>query len=314
MRLWDWLRNFFHEGQHLHTSRSVPSAQPVALVLFLAQPRILSAQHLANFASQALGERFSSSDDENCDHSVAGELPTFILKQGERAFMVSCFGTPYMDHPDKAARAINELRLRKVVREHSAWLSVDLLGTCAPEERSEVYRTIGKLIAALADDDCLAVFAPATSQLIVFNSEMREQLRGRDPLDLFDQTRHPPVVPVSSDDPRLKAAVAKARRRWPAFVRAFEQREPEQSFSVKARMGQGDCIEFMWLSVTGLENGIIYGRLDNDPIELTSLRCGDRVRVRVNDLNDWLFTDGEVMQGGFTIEVLRRIQEELQRD
>jgi uncharacterized protein YegJ (DUF2314 family) len=170
------------------------------------------------------------------------------------------------------------------------------------------------LIAALADDDCLAVFAPATSQLIVFESEMREQLCGSDPLDLFDQTRHPPVVPVSSDDPRLMAAVAKARRRWSTFVSAFEQREPEQSFSVKARIGDGDSFEFMWLTVTGLENGIIYGRLDNDPIELTTIRCGDRVRVRVNDLNDWLFSDGEVMRGGFTIDVLRKIQEELRRE
>src|SRR5262249_17244391 len=155
-----------------------------------------------------------------------------------------------------------ELRLRKAVRDHSAWLSVDLLGECSEDQLPDVYRTIGKLAAALTDDDCLALFAPATSQLVVFDPPMRDQLRGDDPLVLFDLPPPRPVVPVSGDDPRLKAAVAKARRRWTQFVTAFEERRPDQTFSVKARIGDPDCYEFMWLTVTGLENGIIYGRLD----------------------------------------------------
>jgi uncharacterized protein YegJ (DUF2314 family) len=67
----------------------------------------------------------------------------------------------------------------------------------------------------------------------------------------------------------------------------------------------------MWITVSGIENGWIYGRLDNDPIELRTLRCGDRVRVRIADINDWLIIDGQSVIGGFTIEVLRQIQSEL---
>jgi uncharacterized protein YegJ (DUF2314 family) len=119
-------------------------------------------------------------------------------------------------------------------------------------------------------------------------------------------------VPVSGDDPRLKAAVSRARRSWSEFVSAFEERQPEQHFAVKSRIGDEETFEFMWLTVTGLENGYIYGRLDNDPIELTSIRCGDRVRVPLKDLNDWLYTSGEQMIGGYTIEVLRKIQQEMQ--
>jgi uncharacterized protein YegJ (DUF2314 family) len=314
MRLWDWLKEFFDDRQAAPIGRGTRSEQGVALVLLLNEPRVLDAGLLADLASEALGEHFSAGEEEANERFVAGELPSFVLKHGERVFLVNCFARPYLDDPEEAARAISELRLRKAVREHSAWLSVDLLGDCAPEQRPEAYCNIGKLIAALADEDCLAIFAPATSQLIVYDAEMRQQLCSRDPLDLFEQSAHPPVVPVSGNDPRLKAAVAKARRRWPAFVHAFEERQPEQSFSVKARIGDDDCFEFMWLTVTGLENGIIYGQLDNDPIELTSIRCGDRVRVRVKDLNDWLFTDGEEMHGGYTIEVLRKIQEELQQE
>jgi uncharacterized protein YegJ (DUF2314 family) len=142
---------------------------------------------------------------------------------------------------------------------------------------------------------------------------MRERLCGEQPLELFDSSPHPPVVPVSGNDPRLQAAVAQARRTWPEFVAAFEERRAEQHFAVKARLGSEDTYEFMWLTVTGLENGYIYGRLDNDPVELTSISCGDRVRVPLKDLNDWLYTDGDEMKGGRTIEVLRKIQQEMQK-
>ena len=160
------------------------------------------------------------------------------MKYGDHFFLVNSFPRPYMDDPDEAAGEIGELRLRKAVRDHEAWVSVDLLGECAESELPAVYGTLGKLAAELIDDDCLALFAPATGPLVVYDAEMLDALRGGKPLDLFESPPHPPVVPVNSDDPRLKTAVAKARRRW-QFVAAFEQ-QPERSFSAKARIGGGD--------------------------------------------------------------------------
>jgi uncharacterized protein YegJ (DUF2314 family) len=311
MGLWSWLKTLFANRHTLPGARRGGQRERlVALVLLVRDPRPLNAARLAYLAGEAFGDTFTDSGD----HSVAGEPPSFVLKHDDRFFMVNCFDQPYMEDPEEAADAITELRLRKAVRDHSAWLSVDLLGECSDNELRDVYRAIGKLTAALTDDDTLALFSPGTSQLVVFDPPMRDQLRGDDPLALFDLPPHPPVVPVSGDDPRLKAAVAKARRRWQQFVTAFEERRPDQTFSVKARIGDSDCYEFMWLTVTGLENGIIYGRLDNDPVELTTIRCGDRVRVPVKELNDWLYTDGDDMHGGFSIEVLRKIQEEMQQE
>jgi uncharacterized protein YegJ (DUF2314 family) len=283
----------------------------IALVLFLAEPRDLDADFIARRATYALGERVSAGEPDGTDHFVAGEEPSFVLKYRDYFFLINSFSRPYMDDPETSSSAIGELRLRKAVREHTAWLSVDLLGEVRRAELPKIYRVIGKLVAALADEECLAVFAPATGQLNLYDAESAQILRGDKPLELFDVANHPPVVPVSGDDPRLKAAVSKARKRWQEFVSAFEERRSEQNFSVKARIGDDEVAEFMWLSVTGLENGWVYGRLDNDPIELTSIRCGDRVRIHIDDLNDWLYTDGDQVRGGFTIEVLRKIQEEL---
>lgn len=312
MGLWSWLKSVVVARSPERCERR--DKPLVALVLFLNQARMLNSADLARTASQIYGEPITSDNADATDNFIAGAEPSFIFKHGEHFFLINSFDRPYMDDPDSAAESIGELRLRKAIREHGAWISVDLLGDCSPNDLPAVYRTIGLLAAELADDDCVAIFAPATGQISVFDEETRERLRSRDPLAVFAQSSHPPVVPVSGDDPRLRTAVAKARKRWPEFVKHFEERQPEQTFSVKARIGDDEAAEFMWISVTGLENGWIYGRLDNDPIELTSIRCGDRVRVRVADLNDWLYTDGDQMVGGFTIEVLRRIQEELRNN
>lgn len=309
MGLWAWLRRLLASPTSDRPDTR-PDGPPIAFVLLLRQPRDLDADELAQIASAAFDEPISA-DPDATDRFIAGSEPSFVLKLGERFFLINVFPRPYMDDRETAARSVGELRLRKAVREHEAWLSVDLLGDCTERDLPAVYRVIGKLTAALADDDCLAIYAPATGQLNAFDEDVVRQLRGDRPLALFESPTHPPVVPVSGDDPRLRAAVTKARRRWDEFVSAFEERRPDQTFSVKARIGDEETSEFMWVSVTGLENGWIYGRLDNDPVELTHIRCGDRVRVAVKELNDWLYTDGERMAGGFTIEVLRKIQEEM---
>jgi uncharacterized protein YegJ (DUF2314 family) len=313
MGLWNWLQKLFRNSP---TRRHVRSEEkPLnALVLFLTEPRRIDSTTIAEIATDTLGTQFRDDDSGDQENFVTGASPSFVVKHGEAYFLINVFPRPYMDNPEVAANNIPELRLRKVIKEHTAWLSVDLLGEFRERDLPHHYRIIGKLIAALADDDCLAIFAPATGQIAVFDSETCEKLQGKNPLDVFSSSGHPPVVPVSGDDPRLKAAVSRARRTWSQFESAFEERRADQNFAVKARIGNDDDFEFMWLTVTGIENGIIYGKLDNDPVELTSVRCGDRVRVPVRELNDWLYTDGEHMQGGFTIEVLRKIQDEMQNE
>ncbi len=220
MGLWSWLAGML--GATDRPSRVEDRAEKerlIALVLLLRRPRELDTGTVADLAGRALGGRFRDGEPEAADRYVAGQEPSFVVKFGDRLFLVNSFTRPYMDDPDEAAGEIGELRLRKAVRDHEAWVSVDLLGNCGDRELPDLYRTLGKLAAELIDDDCLALFAPATGQLVVYDPEMLDALRGGNPLELFDSPPHPPVVPVNGDDPRLKAAVAKARRRWDEFVR-----------------------------------------------------------------------------------------------
>src|SRR5262249_34176388 len=125
MGLWSWFQNLWGSD----SSRREPDEKPlIALVLFLTEPRDLDSMTIARRAGEALGARFSVGEPDAADNFVAGEEPSFILKYGDHLFLINSFAQPYMEDPETAASNIGELRLRKAIREHSAWLSVDLLG------------------------------------------------------------------------------------------------------------------------------------------------------------------------------------------
>ncbi len=280
----------------------------VSLVLWLTEPRYLDADILRHQAEQAFGTEIGSGDPED-EEFVVGESPAFIIQFRGLTFLVNNFDRPYLDDPEAAAKEFTDLRMRKAILEHRGWMSVDLLGEVAPEQLPDVYRQLGKLTATLADTDCLAIYSPATEQINIYDPELEQQLRGDNPLEAFSVMAKVPVVEISEDDPRMAAAVDEARRRWPEFVAAFNQRQPDQHFAVKAPFQDGDAAEFMWATVTSIHHQLIIGVLDSEPIDLKNVALGDRVRIKLQDLNDWMYTSGEEMVGGFTVELLRKIQE-----
>ena len=114
------------------------------------------------------------------------------------------------------------------------------------------------------------------------------------------------VVQLGADDPGLVAAAAEAKRRWPEFVAAFNERRPGRKCAVKyAAPIKGGGDEQIWIMVTALGSGTISGTLGNAPVEDIGLRLGDAVTIQTGDIEDWLFTDGQSMTGGFSIATLR---------
>ena len=213
---------------------------------------------------------------------------------------------PYFDNSAAVAAEMAEMVLRKAVAQHRAWVSVELLHTDAGIIENP-YRMIGLLSAALTGSDCLAVWIPSRQRLYPFDSTIPDKLRSLDTLGALRKQKTVPVLGLAPNDPRLLAAVREARRRWPEFVAAFEQRDSGQIFSAKIPLREKGRTEYMWVSVSALENGMIYGRLDNEPVKVKNLGVGSRVRVPVGDLHDWLYTRGDLLAGGFTIDVLANV-------
>jgi uncharacterized protein YegJ (DUF2314 family) len=118
------------------------------------------------------------------------------------------------------------------------------------------------------------------------------------------------VVQLGADDPGLVAAAAEAKRRWPEFVAAFNEQRPGRKYAVKYSApikGGGD--EHIWIMVTALGRGTISGTLGNNPTEDIGLKPGDAVTIQTGDVEDWLFTDGQAMTGGFSVATLRKAAE-----
>jgi len=298
MGLRSWLQKLFSEAA------PAVSRKPLAALVWLRRAhRPIGADEMADLAEQAFGAPFAGYP-EVADNYVTGEGPSLLLKYGDHTYLISSYPHVYCDDPDVLAPGDDDPHLRLAVALHQAWVSVDLLGQAAPDQVEEVYRVIGRLMAVLADRDCLVAYGPATDRLSAASADLLERMRSGHPLDLFDH----PAGCVSEDDPRMRAAIAEARWRWPEFVHAFEERRPYHVFAVKARVTEpGGAAEHVWIAVTALEGDGVYGAIDSEPLVLRRRKRGDRLRVTVNNVSDWLWLDGTHATGGFTIEVLQQI-------
>jgi uncharacterized protein YegJ (DUF2314 family) len=282
----------------------------------LREPRYLEASVLAQIAGNAWGGRYAAGEGEvEEDHQagfVVGQSPLFLVNSPQGVFAINNFSTRYFAADTaEVADATVEMRLRKAILEHQAWLSVDLMQVADPNVKPEaLYPQIARLMAELAGPDCLALFQPATGRINVYEPDLEAKLRGPNPLEEFAQPQHVPVISVADDDPRMNAAVAEARRRWPEFVAAFKQRRPDQQFTVKAPITAGGHTEFIWVEVDGLGGDCIFGKLGNDPVDLGGLKCGDAVEAPVSDLNDWCYTNGDERVGMFTWPIFEQIMAE----
>jgi len=270
---------------------------PISLVLLLSEPRYLDPTLLSKLVEKAWGKGAII---------VEGKSPLLTIQADGRTFNIQNVDSPYFEQPQKIAAEMRELRLRKVIAEHRAWLSVEFVESQQQEEPTKIYQLIGKLVAELCDSDCLAVLAPASGAINIYDDEIREGLCHTDPAELLGNFIHAPVVNISPADPRMQQAVAEAKKRWQEFVDAFERRSAEQLFSIRAPFGDGKHTELMWVGVTAIENDMIYGKLGNEPLRVRGMNAGETVKVRVGDMNDWMFTEGKVLRGGFTIEAIRR--------
>lgn len=295
MGFFSWLKSLF--------SRTKQEG-PIAFVWLLREPRTLDAATVRRVVEQTLDVEIPPEPGEDAARFVMGEPPSMMVKVDEHLLLVNCVPAPYIDRPEKAAEAVGELRLKKVIREHQAWMSVDLFGEYEGEALAEGHRIIARLAAAFADDSCMALYQSRSGRLIPYAPELLEALRSPDPLAALGW-EVAPVVQISEDDPRMKAAVEEARRRWPEFVQAFQHPAPNQSnFAVKLPITDGRNTEFIWVAVTSIQEDEILGDLANEPVDLGFMKLGDRVRGKLADLNDWAYLEDGEMIGGFTSKVL----------
>lgn len=272
----------------------------ISLVLLLRQPRKLHEHSLADAVSKAVGSPHGH--DETAKSFVVAKPPYYLIKLESGRFVVNNIAAPYFKDTDKLAAEVKDPRLREAIQ---AWLAIDWAEKEGSADVKSVYQQIGKMAAALAGPDTLAIYSPDTDEFDLYDEASAESLKGRDPLKRFvSASAASGAVSVSNDDPHLKAAEAEAKEHWSEFVHAFREKSGE-NFAVKGRISEGENAEYLWLSVTDIDAERVHGALANEPVDLSRLKLGQDLHIKIDDVDDWLYIGPDKQpKGGFTQKVL----------
>jgi uncharacterized protein YegJ (DUF2314 family) len=120
--------------------------------------------------------------------------------------------------------------------------------------------------------------------------------------------KHPAdkVIYVADDDPRMNAAMEKARSSVNTFITALRSPKSSQSgFSVKMAITDGKNTEHMWLSSVNYDGKSFHGAIDNEPDAVKTVKIGQQMSVEALKISDWMFVENGKLVGGYTIRVLR---------
>jgi|HubBroStandDraft_6_1064221.scaffolds.fasta_scaffold239430_2 uncharacterized protein YegJ (DUF2314 family) len=114
------------------------------------------------------------------------------------------------------------------------------------------------------------------------------------------------VIHVSPDDPRMNAAIEKARASVGTFIAALQSPKPGQvGFNVKAQFEDGGKVEHIWLDHVTYDGTNFQGTIDNEPEMVKNVKNGQRVTVAPAEISDWMYIENRKLVGGETVRALR---------
>ena len=273
----------------------------VELVVLLRTARIWDGPELAAVAGEVFGGPFAVNPDREGgkypDRYLFGGDGAYAIFQGDAFMKLVAMPQPYF------TAKIQDPDGQKLLDAHQGAFTLGLLGPNESYATPAALTVLGRLLTRLAENNAVAVYLPAMTKLVLWNEGVKGMLAGDDPLKVFCAGFSPLII-TKADDPRMEAAKAEARSRWPEFEAAWKQKGASDHFFVKAPVTGGGNTEFIWLEVEEWNGDQIKGRLDNKPFDLGELKEDDRVEVKVADVTDWFFDKGGQFTGPFSVEAL----------
>jgi hypothetical protein len=160
-----------------------PAKAPlISVVLHFRRPRALSDQDVQAAVTRAWGRDVRKELNEH----IVSRPPISFVKFDGIFLMLSNVSKPYCPakYLEQALKEFPELRQKKVVKEHKAFLSIDLQNPKAPRRsvKDDCYRRMCRLAAEFVDESCLGVYFPETAHLRPNDREVKNALRSDRPL------------------------------------------------------------------------------------------------------------------------------------
>ncbi len=125
-----------------------------------------------------------------------------------------------------------------------------------------------------------------------------------------------PGVRAPTPGLELESAIEQARATLDEFSARIQTPSPTRTFAaLKVRFTHTDrTVEFIWVDNVTYENGVFRGLVGDDLPDL-GLSAGDPVKVKGEDIVDWMIVEDGKLIGGYTIRLAysRMTPEERQR-
>jgi uncharacterized protein YegJ (DUF2314 family) len=114
------------------------------------------------------------------------------------------------------------------------------------------------------------------------------------------------VTIVPDDDPRMNAAIDKARANVQNFIASLKSPKRGQSgFAIKVPFSDGANTEHFWLTPVTFDGASFTGTVDNEPELVNNVKMGQTVTVTPDKISDWMYVENHKLVGGETLRVLR---------
>ena len=114
-----------------------------------------------------------------------------------------------------------------------------------------------------------------------------------------------PIIRVESTDTEITRARDQAQETLPQFIEHLERpAADEKEFRLKFRLPAAETDEFIWgKDIQRAATGGFVVTIDGTP-RTPNYKNNQRLVIRTQDVNDWGYRKGTVMQGNFTTKVL----------
>ncbi len=123
------------------------------------------------------------------------------------------------------------------------------------------------------------------------------------------------VYSVEPDDIAINRAVDSAKATYSRFLEDFKRQDSSAgNFVIKIRFSyEGDIAEHIWVNELHFKTGKLFGILNSIPAYVTTLKMGDTLEVKKEDISDWMYVRNNKMIGGYALRALYSKMSEKER-
>jgi uncharacterized protein YegJ (DUF2314 family) len=289
-------------------------SEEMSYVLFLSKTRTLTREGIIKTLQKAwdLDAERLAKFTVTADPELEGD---WIVRSKNMTLHLQCLPEPWLEDQATIIEDSDDLRMRAMLRNVTAHLSIRLERNFVSTRQEEIARELAaRLMGSFVDaKDTLAIFDDETGDFNYISDEVVAALAGAEPQEAFEIEVAPPVIAVDGKSPAYQSAVAEAKRRWPEFSKEFRDHGTERGpFMVKCGfINSENRSEFMWCEVVSIHGMKLVGVLKNEPLDQPNLNKGDQLTLSLTTMVDWLYPDVDGNNiGGFTLDVVKQAQRE----